>query len=57
MMFPTCNRSLRQAIRNAWFPEPLEAIKAEAENRAAQGKWFEVTVLLELALEVATENG
>ena len=45
------NRQLRMNIRNAYLAETAQDIRAEAMNRAAQGKWFEAAVLLELALD------
>ena len=45
------NRQLRMNIRNAYLAETAQDIRVEAMNRAAQGKWFEAAVLLELALD------
>jgi len=50
------DRNLRMSIRNAWLAESKEDIQAEAMGRAAQGKWFEAAVLLELACEARSED-
>lgn len=44
-------RLLRMNIRNAYLAEDVTTLRLEANNRGAQGKWFEVAVLLELASE------
>jgi len=44
-------KMLRMNIRNAYLAESVATLRAEAVHRAAQGKWFETAVLLELATE------
>ena len=60
MVIKTCQleltddqRRIKSNIRSAWFVEPVQDVRCEAMNRAAWGKWFEVAVLLELAVEIA----
>ena len=44
-------RKHRMNIRNAYLAETAQDIRVEAMNRAAQVKWFEAALLLELALD------
>ena len=49
-------RELRRNIRNAWLAENSLSIREEAINRAAQGKWYECSCLMELALDIIEEE-
>ena len=44
-------RNIRMNLRNAWLAASVADIRKEAMRWAAQGKWFEAAVLLELALD------
>ena len=44
-------RNLRMNIRNAFLAENVTVLRLEAIRRANEGRWFEVSCLLELACE------
>ena len=50
------NDKLRMNIRNAYLAESVEACRAEAKEREAQGRFFEAWCLLELAWEKHDES-
>ena len=44
-------RNLRMNIRNAFLAENVTVLRLEAIRRGNEGRWFEVSCLLELACE------